>query len=270
MPQEQDPNPEKLDLRKLNLALDGLTEEPYKPRKVELTEGELLNEIAFHEASHLVFQALICKHTDDFTRPRGIETYTNDEGIPSGQVIGFDSKIFNGGFPSTAKKLYDDLCQFYASNRLSAIYDLFSLMAGYCSYPIFVSPGESDFIPVAEHDTKEGVQLKAKYYNLENAPPSQFAVKDLYRVKHLLRCIGQEENYLSILKSVANDIMELMKRKSVNDSIRFVRNQLLKKETGGKIEGDKLEEIWEKINDLTNKVDLLEIIKKNYGYLDLE
>ena len=246
--------------------MEGLYEEPYRPRTEELTAEVLLNEIAFHEASHFVFQALITNCTDDFSIPSGIETIISNDGIPQGQVIGFNCRIFEDGLPNTVEQLYSELCEFYAANKHSAVLELFSLMSGYSSYQVFVEPGKPDFIALPKHEIVDGQPpiLKSSYYDLEHAPPSRGGIKDLFRIRHLLRCLSKGDDYLEIVKRLTDDIIELMNIQCVNDSIRFVRNQLLEKKNKGRIENEKLINMWNKVKRLTGNVSLSEAISRRY------
>lgn len=217
------------DFESWNKQVDGV-EDQYQPKELILKIEDFLNEVAFHEAGHFVFNIMITSISDDFHEPTGI-TVEVIEGFPfKAMVEGFQPEIFKRGkSPIRAEEketFYED------DPRIVFLYS-FSLLAGYVTYSVFIDRNsEEEYFSYIEETDKESLKatVPIKYFNHKKALRSRDGIKDLYQLKKTLIHAGYTDNTdrLEMEKKFIEATQTLMNVQAVNDSIRFIRNILVK------------------------------------------
>jgi hypothetical protein len=239
----------------------------YEERTVKA--NQLRNEIAFHEASHFVFKVLGLAHVNEFT-PINFAiccpNKVNQEGF--NVVQGFAPRIPISETYGNLESEPKGLINFFNSDRKRLVASLFSKIAGYSSYQVFIK--NSNFYISSKVEKTGKKCYKIKYYNLENATVSNtddfnniFRKLDNYYFKDPQ--INYIENqYLKdkkneTVKVLTDSVQQLMRQKAINDSIRMVKNQLLKTECQ-KIEGYRLAILVKKVKMMIKKIDITDIL----------
>ena len=252
-------------LEELNAFADGI--DPYqKPHKLP-TAKITIAELAFHEASHFVFDCMLLKMDLDFTPLESIIVSTTDP----------DKNGVNGVTPNLPEERMHDfwLKKFYIEeeNMIRLTGNILCTIAGYCSYKKYIGNFESqDFIGQFE----EGSNLM-KYYNLENVPTFENntevkPIKDFVIIKHKLLSLANESyynkraNFIKACTNFINEALQLMNIKSVNYSIRFIKNQLIKNKNK-EINGQELAILVKEVQRFTNKVPFPKVVKRCTRYV---
>lgn len=263
------------DLESLGIPGFEKPELPYEERIVKV--NEFRKEIAFHEASHFVFHVLGLVHVTGFTpinfaiccahKVNQEELFNVVQGfapdVPHSQTFGND-EIEPSGY-----------LKFFNEDRKRLVASLFSSIAGYSSYPVFMQKRKF-YIFSSVHKVGRK-RLKIKYYALQNAKSSDTSdFNKLFRKLHFyyfseaqLEKVGFEkyniwDRKIKALTVLTENVQQLMRQRAVNDSIRMVKNELLKTECQ-KIEGYRLNKLVSKVKIMTKKtniIDALEALKE--------
>jgi hypothetical protein len=86
-----------------------------------------LNKTHYHEAAHLVFNVLVRKEIEEFPSPTFIEVTENEKGAIGGGFLTCNNNL-------KANNQLEDIKQMSTKVKVA---ELFHLMAGYSSYPVF-------------------------------------------------------------------------------------------------------------------------------------
>jgi len=220
-------------------------------------------ELAFHEAGHLVFTALLLKHVNDFT--------------PINYAIICPEKIKPGKFEETKKEGYNringghpDLPEkdleykhttkpFYEKNEYGLLGKLLCDMSGYASYPNFIE--DTDFF--ISNPSEDGNELL--YFSIETAPKS---ISDLASTQdHLSYLKGVKSSSLKEnITIVIDELNAAMKVEAINSSIRYVAKRLLDTPCE-KLEGEELRHYVREVQRMCHKVDYKQILEDLYRKL---
>lgn len=251
---------------------------PYEERIVKA--DEFRKEIAFHEASHFVFHVLGLAHVTGFTSIKFaiccahkvnqedlfnvVQGFAPD--IPHSQTFGND-EIEAPGY-----------LKFFNEDRKRLVASLFSTIAGYSSYAVFIQKRKFYIFSSVEKVGQK--QFKIKYYDLKNAKSSDTSdFNKLFRKFHFyyfseaqLEKLGYDkynlrDSKIKALTVLTEKVQHLMRQRDVNDSVRTVKNKLLKTECQ-KIEGYRLNKLVKKVEKMTKKIDInaiLEALKDKLG-----
>jgi hypothetical protein len=213
-----------------------------------LTKKQLKVELAFHEASHFVFICLLSKYVNGFSEINHIISCVD-------KIHGFNH--VNSFTPKLSVSVFRDekeflICEkeFFKKDKKRLVVCLMICIAGYCSYQVFIEDNQY-FIGFIQNENTLDIQ----YYRIENAFDSN--TEDFKFIKNKLRIYYEIENQeacTTVVKLLQN-VKNTMKIPSVKNSIRFVKNILLKNQCK-KIEGKELEKIEKKVKLFTNKIDL--------------
>lgn len=234
----------------------------YKERKVTL--NVLKNELAFHEASHLVFNCLGLRHLDGFSPLFFIASCAENAHEDSSNVV-------NGFAPNVPKNLMyrrrneepKVLLDFYNEDRKRLVAQLISGVAGYASYQVFMKYKckEEYFIGCSVIKETSEDYRKLRYYRKEHALysfSSDFTYIDA-KLKTYYELNSQEAVEATI--KLIEIVQKLMHIPAVNMSIRFVKNKLLKNQCI-KIEGNRLVQMCKEVDRLTNKIQFESILEQ--------
>lgn len=255
------------------LVLQGMENDPTekKPNFIErqFNTNEIKIELAFHEASHFVFDCLVLKWFNGF--------------LPIKHMVTCLEKLFEDGF-NVVRGVSPDVPErdtyvrssrdeprgylnFYNEDKNRLVAKLLILIAGHTSFQVFLKAKVDIFhkeyyLNVFENpnSNKVGDQIKAKSFFLGSALDSD--ISDFNKINKKLRIYFQlnkrseKDDALIKLEKAAQVLMECQ---AVNDSIRFIKNQLLKNECQ-KIEGRQLFLLVREVQRLTNKVVFDEVL----------
>lgn len=219
-------------------------EERFITRK--LTDEEILNELAFHEASHFVFNCMVYRLGLDFLAPRGIEICSEKH---NGRVFGFSPNL-------TESELQREsiLKDWYTGNINRLIGRMLGTIAGYTSYQIFIEDSPY-FVAVVDDNQRE-----VKYFKLLTAPVRPYN-SDFTRFREYIEYIHTGYEFEGIKEFFYNEAKKLMQIQAVNDSIRFIRNYLVERDCQF-VEGKELARLRREVIRLTNKIPILEVLEK--------
>jgi hypothetical protein len=167
--------------------------------------------------------------------------------------------------------------QFFNEDRKRLVASLFSTIAGYSSYPIFMQKSKF-YISCGEKVGKKLVKIK--YYNLENAKFSETPdFNKLFRKLHFyyfsevqIEKFGYDrynlwDRKIKALTVLTENVQQLMRQRAVHDSIRMVKNELLKTECQG-IRGRRLDKLAKKVQVMTKKIDITAVLEALKEVLD--
>lgn len=260
------------DLIFLGLVPEPVKEPIYEERTFSL--DQLGEELAFHEASHFVFELLIAK----------ISSRTEVEHIIA-CAEKFNLEGFNrvsGGMPKLEKlsarreegALPLELIEHYKDIRNLAL-QLLVKIAGYSSFQVFIKNKKYYINPSAELIDPAKHLYKAKYYNQDNSITSD--TDDFANINKKLeiyfRDQGKKEDSdikrIKAIRILTNAAQKLMKMQAVFCSIKMVKKALLKNECQ-KIEGNELKILKDEVSRQINKIPIgcvLEVIKMQFDKL---
>ena len=251
-------NKEKIDLESILAAMDGtqdIDERPYLDRTKEIKD--LISELAFHEASHFVFDCMAQKYVDGFAPINFI--------ISCAEKLNEEKyNVVNGFAPDIPKhktyvKSHDEeakgYLEFYNKDRKRLAAKLLSVVAGYSSYQIFIE-NDKYYIGANIEDKKiekEGL-YKFNYHSMKNSINSGTSDFNFIRKKLRIYYSLTGNNAVKAVEILTNKVQGLMKIQAVNDCIRYVKNQLIQNECE-KIEGLSLIKLIREIKRITNKIE---------------
>lgn len=229
----------------------------------ELSLESLLNEVAFHEASHFVFQLLIIKEYSEFNYPDSITVSVKFKERFEGEVYGFSPKVIDKAIKSDIYKERCLLNAFYLKPQ-NVYYYCFQKLAGFNSFKAFIKNRIEYFALLNYND---GLELKEKnsvnYYSLEKAPNmyGSLYIKDINDCHNKLTSLGYG-NKLSkdkYLKELIKDIDKVMGINEVRQAITEVKN-ILEINNGKKIEGQEFKDLIDKTNNHVKGINLMKLI----------
>jgi hypothetical protein len=233
----------------------------YKERDVIIKS--LKNELAFHEASHLVFACMALKCLNGF--------------IPMQHIISCAEKVHEKGFnvaSGLAPSVPNSTCPigggepksyitFYNEDRKRLVAKILSTVAGFSSYQVFMKfmDKEEYFIGCIQDKPLLNNFQSIKYYRKEYALPSGATdFKGILVKLETYYSLDYDKSAEAIVKLIAI-VQELMNIPAINHSIRFVKNRLLKSPCT-KIEGQHLTLMVKEVKRLTNKIPFESILEK--------
>lgn len=221
-------------------------ERPCVPK--DKTTKCLIEEITFHEASHLIFGLLVDKENLGFLPPTSIEVNYHEL---TGNVRGPVSP-----YATNAKHKVEP---WYKENPRRILSAIFQKLAGYVSYKVFIEDSEH-FVGVPEI-YGDGGKGNLTYCNLHGLGlTSQPKTDDFRKAVELLswlELVDEEEKYNSVISfftRVTYDISEILRKDCVKESIFLIKEELDKRE--GLILNEKLfeslyGELQAKLTDIT-------------------
>lgn len=241
---------------------DKPVEKYFIERNIKIESLEI--ELAFHEASHFVFNCMALKCVTGFMSINSIISCAEKL-----NVNGFN--VVNGFAPDVPEdKTYVrdhneeaiGYLEFYNEDRKRLVAKILTLTAGYSSYQIFIK-NDKYYIGVKNdgiHPVGTGL-LRMKYFSKKAAISSN--TSDFKKLSKKLRIyyhlsMDERNEAISRLTSYTQEIMQIQ---AVNDSIRFVKNQLVKNKCT-KIKGSQLSTLVSEVNRLTNKVPFEDLLVK--------
>lgn len=223
---------------------DGMPLPPPCSIPKEYNQAGFLNELAFHEASHFVFDILGKRLSLGFSPIEAIKISPTD---PKGNYV----RGFHSPFPETDAMSGINRKKWYFENESQKHNRLFtkalSLIAGYTSYQIFVEDTPHFINPKIE----EGGNSFPNYHRIDclpDPPPSDFQL-----LSEMLGWIGQ--NSTKKVLEIQNVVKKIMHHPSVANAIRFVKNYLLKN-IGREISGTELNYLKRGVERQIQKISL--------------
>ncbi len=230
-------------------------EKPYLERTKKITD--LKSELAFHEASHFVFDCIAQKYVKGFVPINFIVSCAEKLNEENYNVVnGFAPDI---PMHKTYVKSQDDeaegYLEFYNADRKRLAAKLLSVIAGYSSYQIFIE-NDKYYIGanIVDEKIEKGESYKFNYHSVKNSLNSETSDFNFIRKKLRIYYSLTGNNAIDAVKRLTNKVQELMKIQAINDCIRYVKNQLLRNECE-KIEGLTLTNLNWEIKRLTNKIE---------------
>jgi hypothetical protein len=213
--------------------------------ETEIDYDNFLIELAYHEASHFVFDQLILKMDLGFSPVTRIFVHcSREDKILNGVVTGL------GGYEGSSNSFYrGDNSRVYAR--------LLTTLAGYTSRLVFID--DSPFF-ISEADLDNYTNGKLFYYTIETAPRK---ISDVRKTKDYIQqyldfSIAQRDK---LINSLIEDIKLLMKTPAMKLAIGYVKNVLVQ-HNGVEVIGRALEHIKLKIDILSSKIYLEDTISK--------
>ncbi|MEZ5040300.1 MAG: hypothetical protein R2828_10420 [Saprospiraceae bacterium] len=229
-----------------------LPERPKDFIEREFNHPRFLEELAFHEASHFVFDCLIVRTLQSFTEIKYMSICIDqffEEGWNRVNGLRPDIDIADEDMTDPV------LSRFYRFDKTRAAAKILSRLAGYASYPSFIEKTEFYFANPSEDKTK------LYYYKLRKANFKR--VSDLKNVERYLSYLGIDErqDVLERVESFLELVFEVMEYPSVRESIIIV-SDLLKENECKKIEGQELNSAIKKVTELTESVPFIKILER--------
>ena len=232
--------------------------EDKNPRYIskKISQKEFSIELAYHEASHLVFQRLIYKLNLGFNEPINIFIDSKNE-QNAGYVHGFGASglVYNS-------RLVDenDIKAFYTDKKERLFSDCLQYLSGNTSYKAFIDSTTEYYISNSDINMSE---YKMKMYKLDTVPNHQHGVDDYFKVKNRLQYIdvSDKQSVYSFYQKITNDVLEIMDIRAVELSIRYVKNHLLRND-GKLIQGKYFQEIKEFVDELIKNVSIKPFLSK--------
>jgi hypothetical protein len=230
---------------KINLD-DLIPMDIYQKEEVKLyecrtvVENDKLKELGFHEASHFVFSCLFRKKAEGFCGINFINICPEKINIEGYNVV--------NGFNPNLEMFGTSVEGFYNSDINRLLVKLTTLIAGFASFQIFIEDKEY-FIGVPESTSE------FKYYKVESSLnlgiPDIKMIQD--KLKRHLDLVGK--NQIIYIQKLIKEVQKLMKIQAINDSIRFVKNQLTNMKCEN-IEGAKLARLQFEVERFTNRINV--------------
>lgn len=224
---------------------------------------DFLNEVAYHEASHFVFQQLIVKDYTEFIEPSRINVCVKEEEPFIGQVDDFLPDVFPKGIVIDNKiigKHFGDITQFYDNSPQKVYLYCLQCLAGYYSYKFFFTK-EENFIGIPKHKDSSSLEkvIRIDYYPLEDAPMlpttqpysqdhNSIFFKRLFNIQ-----IFKVEHKFRYINEVNNDLDKAMNLPSIKEAIIYVKNQIVKY-NGVPIEGAVLDTLKDEVKRIIEPV----------------
>jgi len=224
--------------------------DPYKKKLFEIKCLE--EELAYHEASHFVFSCIFQRLIDGFTPVEGIEICA--ENIKDGNsnlVKGFVPNIPHEETYGTNNVEAPKVLEFFKSDTRRLLAKFIVLISGFSSYQVFIE--ENNYCigsPESLEFNNDKTKFSMLYFTVRTAIHSQ--TTDFTIFFKMLRnyCNVEEVNSIELTTDLVNAIQEIMKIQCISDSIRYVKNILIRYKCK-RIEGQELVPIMFEIHRLT-------------------
>ncbi|WMX16581.1 hypothetical protein [Aureispira sp. CCB-E] len=234
--------------------LEGYYEEPIMEEEetsISRVEKEIdyknfLIELAYHEASHFVFDQLILKMNLGFTPVCSMFVHADKE-----------NKILEGKVSLLERTNNKSPYAFYKQNPMRLYAFLLVTLAGYTSRLVFI---DNDPFFISKTDLKNYTDGKLFYYSLDILPRD---VDDVRKTQDYIREFLkiQRNQQKEMITSLVADIELLMEKPAMNLAIRYVKNILIEN-NGTEIIGQELESVRWKTDILLSKISLEDTISK--------
>lgn len=233
-----------------------------KPKEIsyqikEIDEGSFSKELAFHEASHFVFQRLLHRYNLGFSEPVHMMIDTVNR---NGVVNGFMIEGFNHQFWTDT--VLEEFRNFYTQDirRLKA--HCLELMAGYTSYKVFINDSEF-FIHDGTVDLNPNklrmFKLETVYhsFSITRNNRSIVGVSDFGKMKEQASFIGinNKPELIIFYNNLIAEVKMIMNEEAVELAIRYVKNKLLRMD-GKIIKGQYFDRIKSFVDNLTKNVNI--------------
>lgn len=221
-----------------------------KSKEIEIDYNQFLIELAYHEASHFVFDQLILKMDLGFHQIESIFVHCEKE-----------SKTIKGVVSGLGKSI-TDLRKFYKADTRRVYARLITTLAGYTSRTVFIKDDIDSSFFISKADLSDNYKNgMLYYYSIEIAPS---AIDDIRKTKAYLK------EYLQVkttndkdiaIHRLVSDIQSLMETPAIHSAIGYVKNTLVKN-NGTQIVGKELNFVKLKTGILLSKVSLEDTIEK--------
>ena len=222
----------------------------------KISKKEFSIELAYHEASHLIFQRLIHKLDLDFNEPINIFIDSKNE-QNAGCVHGFGASglVYNSRLIDE-----DDIKAFYTDKKERLFSDCLQYLSGNTSYKAFIDSTTEYYISDSDINMSE---YEMKMYKLDTVPDNQEGVDDFFKVKKRLQYIDvfDKKSKYSFYQKFTADVLKIMGIRAVELSIRYVKNHLLRND-GKLIQGKYFQEIKEFVDELIKNVSISPFLNK--------
>ncbi|MGB0861516.1 MAG: hypothetical protein ACPG19_01390 [Saprospiraceae bacterium] len=216
-----------------------------------ISKKKYIREIAYHEASHLVFSELIYKLIDDENFQTGESIWVNINN--SSQVKGYGIKL--GKYMDTQ----EEIDEYYKEHPNLIFPSTFISLAGYSSFKYFFDKDEIYFI--ASSNWVNNHQLKYYRLNFWMFP----RISDFKKASNKLQLINiySYPKKEQIFSSIIDDIVEIMSIKIVNETISYIKNKLIQAEREQrKIESWEFQLLKFRVQRLLKSVSITSYIEK--------
>lgn len=235
---------------------------PPDPRTVRIKKFK--DEVAFHEASHFVFSVLFLNYFPPGTFSP-ISSITccaekvGEKGYPN-VVSGF-SPVNIPVFKLSTKVEGEEppgFIEFYNRDRRRLAAMILVFIAGYSSYQVFVRDKEHYIFSSVKFNAPKTGSCTIAYldkYNAIGSDADDFVKIDRKLRTYYLDSLRSGKSKVDAISNFTQAAQDLMRQKSVNDSIRMVKKVLLKHECS-KIEGWELDRLVRMVSGFTNKIEL--------------
>ena len=229
-------------------------------KKKQVTFSQFRNEIAFHEASHFVFNVITLKH---FNKQLVINyaiccpERINEEKIIDGKVE--DYNVVN--VKASKSEDWYGFHDYFRKDRRKLVASLLVAIAGYSSYQLFVENSEFYIFSEVEFDTPNKGCCTIKYCSLTGYRYCRTC--DFGMIQERLESYYRYDysDRMKAIEILTNVVQDLMRRPEVKASIELVKEKLLKNECQ-KIQGTELNILVEKVEKLTTQIQIDDILER--------
>lgn len=226
----------------------GEPEEIHKIEK-ELNSKEFVKEVALHEASHYVLGRLIVRLGLGFQEVNQINFCISLEQEKLEANVG----VFWPKLPEVViiSKNEEKIKAYYVENTHRVFAEIFSLLAGYASYLVFIE--DSEYF-VSEIDLLNN-KSKIWYVDLDWAFTS--SLFDFDKARKQLNYLGctSAEDQKEKMKLCINYLRQILSKKAVYQSIGYVKNQIFRYQCKPSTEWP-LEQIKQTVDEYTKNFHL--------------
>lgn len=213
-------------------------------------------EIAFHEASHFVFQCLLFQLSLGFKPDHKIEYCYKRL---NGKVEGF--------VPASDKAMSSDyeLRRWYIQDHKRTIARILSTLAGHASCKYFFRKNDEYFISDPNLE-----KLTVKFYRIRGFPFSNLSdgSHDIENIKRYLSYIQKADCFEKTTEYFLEEVLFLMREQPIENAIRHVKDEIIKRDCHC-IEGEALDRLKKKVLQLTRTVSIESAIVKIKSELQL-
>lgn len=215
----------------LNLGFDGQRRRT-KPDLRTVCINKFKDEIAFHEASHFVFIILALNHfaTGTFSLIDFLTCCTEKIKVKGHNLVsGFAPANITKDKMQDGTKWNDEpegYLEFYNEDRRRLAASMLVDIAGYSSYQVFIQNSEYYIFSEPKLDYPQIGSCTINYYDKYNTLKSEAG--DFVKIDRRLGiyywdCLQSGKSKVEAITNFTNAAQSLMKKQSINDSIRFVK-----------------------------------------------
>lgn len=237
------------DLNFADLILAHEDEGPKTFETKELYRKGIDFELAMHEASHFVFDCLMLKYTKGFKSI--VEAIVSSNNVNECRISGVEPDIPDGHKHDFFWK------KFYLEDKNRLVARIICTIAGNASYKVFIDSRTSFFIGVPN----EGRTL-INYYSIDTVPLT-LPNADFTKINKYLGYVGIENinNRRELMHLYLEKTQDLMKIPAIDNSIKYVKNILLKND-GKVVSGDTIVKMITHVQRFTHQVPFKSFLKE--------